>query len=151
MALAVVAEQRTDAATGTVSLVDMIYVCDTMNHRILKVDLTNIIMPVSLVVGSGVRGFSVDGTAPENCQLNAPMGVALNPITGHVTFVDSSDRVREITDDHVVRTIAGGGSLNDVSGSSATDVSLAGLTSLLFADDGLYVCATAQNRIVFIQ
>lgn len=72
----------------------VIYIADTGNHCIRKVDLTGII---TTVAGQGGKsGYSGDGGPATDAELNSPEGVA----------VDSSDNIYIAdTDNHVIRKV----------------------------------------------
>ncbi|MCK4965445.1 hypothetical protein KAS50_00355, partial [bacterium] len=84
------------------------YIADLMNHRIRKVDGSEII---TTVAGSGDAGFSGDGGSALNAELNRPYGIAL-----------VSDGSFYITDlmNHRIRKVASGGIINTVSGNNGT-------------------------------
>ncbi len=52
-----------------------LYIADTDNHRIRKVDAAGVI---STVAGNGTEGYSGDGGAAVGAQLNYPFGLALD-------------------------------------------------------------------------
>jgi hypothetical protein len=54
---------------------DNLYIADSQNNRIRKVDANGII---TTVAGNGSFGYSGDGGAPTNALLRAPQGVALD-------------------------------------------------------------------------
>lgn len=81
-----------------------LYVADTGNHRIRKVSPTGL---VSTLAGDGTVGTR-DGLAAQ-AQFNGPVGVAVDK-TGQVYVADTyNDRIRVISPDGQVRTLAGGG------------------------------------------
>jgi hypothetical protein len=65
-----------------------IYVMDQRNQRIRKIDTNNVIHSV---VGTGVPGYSGDGGAPLDAQLNFPTGSNPQPATG--LALDSQGRL----------------------------------------------------------
>ncbi|MBV8842441.1 MAG: hypothetical protein JO307_06485 [Bryobacterales bacterium] len=81
-----------------------IYVADTDNNRIRKIDSHGII---TTVAGTGVPGFSGDGGPATRAQLNSPRGIALDA-SGNLYIADYlNSRVREIVNG-TITTIAGG-------------------------------------------
>ena len=83
-----------------------IYIADNANHRIRKVNNAGII---STFAGTGVSGFSGDGSAANLAQIDGPMGVATDP-AGNVYIVDAgNDRIRKVNISGVISTIAGTG------------------------------------------
>src|SRR5262249_14383791 len=58
-----------------VDIAGNLYVSDTDNHRIRKIDPQGII---TTIAGTGVGGFSGDGASARLAQLNSPAGIALD-------------------------------------------------------------------------
>jgi uncharacterized repeat protein (TIGR01451 family) len=82
------------------------YVADTSNHRVRKVAPDG---TITTVVGTGQTGFSGDGGAATNAQLNSPRAVALDAF-GNLYIADASNyRVRKVDRDGNVTTVAGNG------------------------------------------
>ena len=80
-----------------------LYVADTGNNRVRKITPEGI---VSIVAGDGYADHH-DGAA-ESAQFNAPIGVAVDH-DGNVYVADTyNDRIRKITTDGQVTTLAGG-------------------------------------------
>ncbi|HUI80746.1 MAG TPA: hypothetical protein VLY24_22630 [Bryobacteraceae bacterium] len=80
-----------------------LYIADTFNNRIRKVS-GNVI---TTIAGTGIAGFSGDGGPATKAQLNFPKGVAVDA-AGNVYIVDTFNwRVRVITPDGNIWTIAG--------------------------------------------
>lgn len=70
-----------------------IYVADTMNHAIRKIDTEGII---TTFAGTGQRGFSGDGGPPEEAQLDRPYGV-FAAANGDVYIADThNQRIRQV-------------------------------------------------------
>jgi sugar lactone lactonase YvrE len=73
-----------------------IYVADTMNHAVRKIDPAGII---TTFAGTGVRGFGGDGGPPEEAQLDRPYGV-FAAANGDVYIADThNQRVRLVVQD----------------------------------------------------
>jgi sugar lactone lactonase YvrE len=85
-----------------------IYVADTGNQRIRKIDASGLI---STVAGNGIPGYSGDGGAAINGQLSSPERVIISS-TGDLYISDSGNScIRKV--DHVtgaISTVAGNGS-----------------------------------------
>ncbi|MFJ9655881.1 NHL domain-containing protein [Streptomyces microflavus] len=83
-----------------------VYVADSSNHRVRKITPDG---QISTVAGSGVAGFSGDGGPATAARLNLPMGVAVD--SAGVLYVCDyhNQRVRKITPDGQISTVAGSG------------------------------------------
>ena len=83
-----------------------VYIADTYNHRIRKVDAAG---TITTIAGSGERGFSGDGGPASQAQLFAPFDVAADGL-GNLYIVDSfNDRIRKVDATGTITTIAGTG------------------------------------------
>jgi uncharacterized protein (TIGR03437 family) len=84
-----------------------IYVADAENNRVRKISATGMI---TTFAGTGVSGFSGDGGAANLATLNQPYGLAIDP-AGNLYIADLGNaRIREVTPDGKIQTVAGGGS-----------------------------------------
>jgi len=91
-----------------------LYVADTSNNRIRKVTPDGV---VSTVAGNGTPGFA-DGDAL-SATFNGPVGVAVDK-DGNILVADTyNDRIRKITVDGHVVTIAGDGIPGDADGEAS--------------------------------
>jgi sugar lactone lactonase YvrE len=124
-----------------------LYVADTQNHRIRKVDgITGII---TTVAGNGIQGFSGDGSVATAASIDSPNGLAAD--NADLYLADTHNhRIRKINlTSGVITTIAGNGSAGfNGDGSTADAASVAlphGLT--LDASGNLYFADTANHRI----
>ncbi len=71
-----------------------IYIPDTVNHRIRKVDSTG---TITTIAGTGQRGFSGDEGPATQAQLNNPRGVAVDG-AGNIYIADQHNhRIRKLT------------------------------------------------------
>ena len=72
-------------------------------------DGENSVPPISTVAGTGVAGFKGDNEPAVSAQLNRPYGIAVDS-TGTLYFSDyNNHRVRKITTDGKISTVAGTG------------------------------------------
>jgi uncharacterized protein (TIGR03437 family) len=125
-----------------------VYVADAGGHRVRKISPAGII---STVAGTGVNGFSGDGAAAANARLGAPYGLALDA-RGNLYIADLSNaRVRRVSPDGTISTIAGGGAVpaggvNE--GSLATSVALQSPRNVaLDAGGNLYISDFDAHRV----
>lgn len=92
-----------------------LYVADTGNNRVRKVTPEGV---VTTLAGEGVAGFA-DGPAAQS-RFDSPVGVAVDR-DGNVYVADTyNDRVRLITKDGSVKTLAGSGATGNADGPSAS-------------------------------
>src|SRR5207253_5285247 len=83
-----------------------VFIADTNNARIRKVTPDGVI---STVAGVWPPGFSGDGGPATSAQLNYPQAIAVD-VFGNFFIADPQNhRVRKITLDGVIHTIAGNG------------------------------------------
>ncbi len=83
-----------------------LFIADTENHRIRKIDSRGI---VSTVAGTGEPGFSGDGGAATSARLNGPEGVWVDA-AGTIFIADTrNQRIRKVDSRGVISTIAGRG------------------------------------------
>lgn len=108
-----------------------VYIADTNNHRIRKIDHGGNIVTVA---GTGVAGFAGDGGPAAAAQLDLPAGLALDA-QGRLFIADAgNNRIRMVTQAGVISTVAGDGSPEELRGPSAVAVDAAG--ALFIADRG---------------
>ena len=85
---------------------DNVYIADTGNHRIRKVDSRGMI---STVAGSGDGGFQGDGGAATAARLSSPRAVVVDS-QGNLIIADTlNHRVRKVDGAGIISTIAGTG------------------------------------------
>ena len=82
-----------------------LFLAESGNYRVRKVSTSGII---STVVGTGTQGFSGDGGPATAAQVYAPNAVAVDS-TGNLFIADGS-RVRKVSPDGIISTVAGTGS-----------------------------------------
>ncbi|PWT94504.1 MAG: gluconolaconase [Blastocatellia bacterium] len=119
-----------------------IYVADTGTNSIRKVTSDG---AVSTIAGTGSSGY-LDGPAYE-AQFNGPIGVAVDP-AGTVYVADSyNDRIRKISTDGRVTTVAGAGRPGYEDGDAANAQFDTPCAVAVSADGTLYVADTGNNQL----
>ncbi len=124
-----------------------LYIVDAANHRIRLVQPGG---EITTIAGNGIAGFSGDGGPAIDAQLNYPSSVTVDP-AGNVYIADKSNhRVRKVTPDGKIRTIAGTGQeLFSGNNGRATETGLSSPTGLVVGGDGsLYIAAGGSDRIL---
>ena len=120
-----------------------LYIADTFNYRIRKVDAAGVI---TTVAGDGTLGFGGDGSPATAAQLNQPIGVAPDG-AGNLYIADwGNNRIRKVDSAGVISTVAGGGPVGD--GGAAVAAQLDSPRGV--APDGagnLYIADSGNHRI----
>ena len=124
-----------------------LYIADTQNHRIRRIDATTGI--ITTIAGTGTQGFSGDNGPATNATIDSPTGLAVD-LKGNLYLADTHNhRVRRIdATTGTIATIAGTtyGVGGDSAQASAAALALPhGLT--LDATGNLYIADTANHRI----
>jgi sugar lactone lactonase YvrE len=123
-----------------------LYVAETQNARIRKVDTNGII---TTVAGTNSPGFSGDGGAAVNARLLWPTGVALDASGNQYIADQENNRIRKVAINGIITTVAGtNGSEFSGDGGVAVNAQLnwpAGVA--LDAAGNLYIADSGNNRI----
>ena len=123
-----------------------LYIADTDNNRIRKVNTSGII---TTVAGTGSYGYSGDGGNATFAQLSYPRGVALDS-SGNLYIADTWNyRIRKVNTSGIITTVAGTGSSGySGDGGSATSAQLSGPYGVaLDSSSNLFIADTSNNRI----
>jgi sugar lactone lactonase YvrE len=119
-----------------------LYVADTSNNRIRKVTPQGVI---STVAGNGVAGFA-DGPAA-SAQFDSPVGVAVDD-KGNVFVADTyNDRIRKISSNGQVTTVAGSGITGDNDGDSTSARFDTPTGVAVYPDGSLVVSDTGNDKL----
>ncbi len=95
----------------TVDVAGNLYVADSWNHRVRRVDPAGVI---TTVAGTGEDGFGGDGGPAVEAQLSLPFAVAVDP-AGNLYIADFGNRrVRKVDPSGVITTLAGSGQRGSV-------------------------------------
>lgn len=125
-----------------------LYIADTMNCRVRKVDAVTGI--ISTVAGTGHSRYSGDGGPAVVAALNEPVALAVDG-KGHLYIADqSNNRVRMVDlNTGVITTVAGTGeAAYSGDGIRSSEAALAGPSGLAVGPDGtLYIADTFNGRI----
>lgn len=126
-----------------------IYVADADDHRVRRVSPDGTIRTFA---GTGTQGFSGDGGPAEAAQLNTPYGLCLDS-KGNLYIADLSNaRVRRVTPDGKISTVAGGGTVaagGNGDGSPSTQVKLSAPRNVATDANGtLYISDFSGHRIL---
>jgi uncharacterized protein (TIGR03437 family) len=128
-----------------------VYIADVGNQRIRKVDSSG---TITTIAGNGNKGYGGDGGPAVNATFYNCVRVALD-LSGNVVIADQSNhRVRRITADGIIRTIAGNGVGTPQTGAFSGDggpaigASLNNPTAIAYDNTGvLYIADQFNLRI----
>ena len=81
-----------------------LYVADTKNHRVRKIDTSGMI---TTIAGTGVAGFSGDGGAAVSARIRNPESVSVDAADN--LYIAGNHHIRKIDTFGVITTIAGNG------------------------------------------
>jgi uncharacterized protein (TIGR03437 family) len=96
----------TDVHGIAVDSTGVVYISDTANNRVRKIDTKGVI---TTIAGNGTPGYSGDGAAGGKAQMWFPAGLAVDG-SGNVYATDyGNSTVRKITSAGIVSTVAGTG------------------------------------------
>ena len=122
-----------------------LYISDTNNHKIRKVNAAGII---STVAGNGSPGFSGDNGPAASASLYYPYGIAVDS-ANNLYIADSSNfRIRKVSPSGTITTVAGNGNVVFAGdGGPATSAALVSPGSVAFDSAGnMYI---GDGRSVF--
>jgi sugar lactone lactonase YvrE len=129
-----------------------LYIADTGNHRVRRVDTSGII---TTLAGTGSPGFSGDGGPAAQAQLNQPMAVVADGNAKLYVADTGNHRIRTISlGGGPIATLAGTGTAGfSGDGGPGTAAQLSAPSGLAFDPEGkgLYVADTNNHRVRLIE
>ena len=124
-----------------------LYICDTYNHVIRRVDPNG---KISTVAGTGQKGYSGDGGPATQARLNEPYEIRIDA-AGNLVFVEMQNHLVRQVDAQTgrIRTLAGTGKRGfSGDGGPATKATMNRPHSIQFGPAGhLYICDIGNHRI----
>ena len=123
-----------------------LFLSETYGHRVRKVSPDG---TISTIAGTGIAGFSGDGGQAAMAQLNGPDGLALDA-SGDLYIADVyNNRVRMVTPDGIINTLAGSGATGlSGDGGPATSAQLHYPWSVAVDQEGNVYVADTFNYVV---
>jgi sugar lactone lactonase YvrE len=124
----------------------ILFIVDTQNQRIRKVDLSG---TITTVAGNGTNAYSGDNGPATSASLNFPEGAAVDG-AGNIFIADTSNnRIRKVDTGGTITTVAGNGSFGfSGDGGSAINASLADPDGVALDSAGnLFIADTSNQRI----
>ena len=123
-----------------------IYIADTSNYRIRKIDISGIITDIA---GNGIPGFGGDGGPAGEASFSRVSGIAVNN-AGEIFLADTGNhRIRKISREGIISTVAGTGE-NGYSGDNGpANQAMINYPYGVACDDqgNLYIVDTSNQRI----
>jgi len=123
---------------------DNLYITDIYKNVLYKVDTSGI---MAIAAGTGVAGYSGDGSVATDAELNVPAGITIDK-EGNI-FISATNIIRKINTYGIITTVAGNvtfGSIGD--GGLATNTVLFEPDGIATDDSGnLYITEYSMNRI----
>jgi uncharacterized protein (TIGR03437 family) len=124
-----------------------LYIADTNNHRVRKVDSSG---NISTVAGNGYCcGYTGDGGAATSAQIGSPYGLAVDT-SGNLYFSDISNNVvRKVAASGIIATVAGNGTYGYSGDTGAATSAKLSYPAAVAVDAGgnLYIADTNNYRI----
>ena len=123
-----------------------VYIADSANHRIRRINADNVI---TTVAGTGTAGYSGDSNLATAAQLNYPINVAFGP-DGSLYIADSGNaRIRRVHPDGIITSVAGSGHEGSIGdGGPATEVRLNSSYAIAVGpDSSLYITDFYGSRV----
>ena len=119
-----------------------IYIADTLNHRVRKVDTTGII---TTFAGTGAGGFSGDGGLATDAAIGGPRGLLIRG--GQLLISAAGDgRIRRVDfDTNIINTVAGSIQGFDGDGNPPSQTEFFGPTAMFFTRTGSLLVADQFN------
>lgn len=126
-----------------------VYIADTLNNRVRRVDADG---TITTVAGIGAAGYAGDGRPAREANLNLPTGLAIG-FNDTLFIADTGNNViRQLGADGAIHTVAGTGEAGyRGDAGSAVDAVLHAPGGLAFDGEGnLYVADTLNQRVRLI-
>lgn len=123
-----------------------VYIADTQNHRIRKVDPSG---TISTYAGTGTAGFSGDGGPAAAAELNGPAWLGIDSAGNLLVDDENNNRIRAITPSGTITTVAGNGTAGfSGDGGAATNAEINGAQTVTgLAGGGFLIGDSANNRV----
>ena len=122
-----------------------VYIADTNNHRIRKIDTSG---NISTFAGIGLSGSTGDSGAATSARINFPQSVAIDS-SGNIYIADTSNhRIRQVDTSGIISTFAGTGTAGSTGdGGAATSARLNNPRGIVIDGSTFYIADTSNHRI----
>jgi uncharacterized protein (TIGR03437 family) len=121
-----------------------LFIADRLNHRVRKVSVDGII---TTIAGNGTQGFSGDAAPAVSAHLESPRSLAVG-LEGSL-FIADTDRIRKVSSNGIISTVAGGGTLSGgaADGGPATSAQIDPWSLAADKLGNLFIADASHNRI----
>ena len=121
-----------------------LFIADSRNFRVRKVDTSGIIMTIA---GNGTNGYAGDGGTATNAKIGSVYGLAVDAAGN--CFIADGNRVRKVDTNGYISTVAGNGSFGFSGDGGAAISATLGLPYSLSLDSvgNIFIADTANVRI----
>jgi uncharacterized protein (TIGR03437 family) len=121
-----------------------LFIADRLNHRVRKVSADG---TITTIAGNGAQGFSGDAGPAVSAQLESPRSLAMG-LDGSL-FIADTDRIRKVSSNGTISTVAGGGTLpgGAADGGPATGAQIDPWSVAADKLGNLFIADTSHNRI----
>jgi RHS repeat-associated protein len=124
-----------------------VYIGEESNFRVRRISPDGMI---STVAGNGNGGSSGDGGPATQASFSRPGRLAVGP-DGSLLLFDGGVRIRKVTTDGIIRTVAGNGAIGfSGDGGPATEASINCAAVGATADGGFYVADFFNHRVRYV-
>jgi hypothetical protein len=131
----------------TVDAFGYLYIADTFNHRIRKVNIQA--NTINTIAGTGIGGYNGDGMQATSANLNAPNAVAFDGARNMYIPDSANNRVRVVNQAGVISTFAGAGTIGfSGDGAPATAAELWSPSGVVADAAGNVYIADTQNSAI---
>ena len=122
----------------------LLYIADPQNNAVFRIDSSG---NISVFAGNGLQGFSGEGGAATSASLSLPTGIAFDG-AGNLYITDQGNqRIRKVTTDGTIHTIAGTGQSGFLDGPALSAKMQNPACIYVDAPGNLYFTDNGNNRI----
>ncbi len=122
-----------------------LYIADTGNHRIRRVDTAGVI---TTVAGSGTNGEIGDGGPATSALFDDPQAVVSDGTGGWYIADTNHHRIRHVDANGIITTVAGNGAYGyGGEGAAASSAQVAYPAGVVLGGNTLYIADTGNNRV----
>ncbi|MFF7991977.1 RICIN domain-containing protein [Kitasatospora xanthocidica] len=124
----------------------ILYIADYDDHRVRKVTADG---TITTIAGTGTAGFSGDGGPADQAQLNRPHALVMDSAGSLYIAESGNHRIRKITADGIITTIAGTGTAGSTGDDGPADQAQLNIPTGVVVDSAgtLYIADYGNHRV----